>query len=55
MKTIIIRPSVDNQYSDKARELEEAFDEMSLIDKTICQDRVIYVFGDKIKLSQPNN
>lgn len=49
MKTIIIRPSVDNQYSDKAKELAQAFEDLTLIDKTVCEDRVIYIFGEKTK------
>lgn len=49
MKTIIIRPSVDSQYSEKAKELTQAFDDMSLVNVTVVEDRAIYIFGDKRK------
>ncbi len=53
MKTIILRPSVDTQYSEKAKELHEAFNTFSLADKTICGDRIVYVFLEKESLSSP--
>lgn len=46
MKTIIIRPSVDNDSSYKLGQLEKAFETMRLIDKTICEDRIVYVFEE---------
>lgn len=44
MKTIIIRPSVDDPDDWKIQELENCFSTMVLVDKTICEDRIIYVF-----------
>ncbi len=46
MKTIILRPSTDTEYSVKAGELEKAFETMKLIDKTVCEDRIVYVFQE---------
>lgn len=43
-KTIIYRPSVDDGESYQAGQLETAFAEMKLVDKTVCEDRIIYVF-----------
>jgi hypothetical protein len=50
MKTIIYRPSVENTTSYETGQLEKAFATMELVDKTVCDDRVIYVFKDKEKL-----
>lgn len=55
METIIIRPSVDSEYSNKIKALESAFERLSLIDKTICNDRIVYVFGEKIENCSPSN
>lgn len=52
MKTIILRPSLDNQYSDKVKELEKAFKEMVLEDKAVCEDRIVYVFSEKKSLTK---
>jgi hypothetical protein len=46
-KTIIYRPSVDNGDSYKAGQLENAFSELKLIDKTVCEDRIVYIFSPK--------
>ena len=46
MKTIILRPSVDREDSYKTDQLEKAFKEMKLVDKTVCDDRIVYVFDE---------
>lgn len=48
MKTIILRPSLDSEYSNRVKELEKAFKEMVLEDKTVCEDMIVYIFRKKI-------
>ena len=45
---IIFRPSVDRESSYDAQQLLSAFEEQKLIDKTVCEDRIVYIFGDTI-------
>ena len=35
--------------NNDSKELKEAFETMKLIDKTICDDRIVYVFDEKYK------
>jgi hypothetical protein len=44
MKTIILRPSVATVF--EKNELQNAFADMKLIDKTVCEDRIVYVFSE---------
>ena len=46
MKTVIYRPSVEGAKSWGTQELEECFKNMTLVDKTVCEDRIVYVFTD---------
>jgi len=46
MKVVIFRPSVASIY--EMERLSDCFISMKLIDKTVCEDRIIYVF-DEIK------
>lgn len=55
MKTIIHRVSVDNGNSYTAGQVEEAFETMRLIDKTVVEDRIVYIFGDKDPNYDPRN
>jgi len=48
MKTIIIRPSVETAF--KLEQLQELFETMSLVDKTVVENRIIYIFGEKEKM-----
>lgn len=55
MEIYIFRPSVES-YSGKVT-LANMFERYSLIDKTVVEDRVIYVFGEKLekpKISSPD-
>lgn len=51
MRTIIIRPSVETEF--KLEQLQKLFETMSLVDKTVVEDRIIYIFGEKEKMSSP--
>ena len=46
MKTIIIKPSVDKEDSWQIKLLEKMFEKMKLVDKTICVDRIVYIFEE---------
>lgn len=47
METIIIRPAVETSGSFQLQKLEKLFETKKLIDKTVCEDRIIYVFTNK--------
>lgn len=50
MKIIIFRPNLSTlNNNNDSKELKEAFETMKLIDKTICDDRIVYVFDEKYK------
>ena len=46
MKTIIIRPSVDKENSWQIKLLEKMFETTKLVDKTVCEDIIVYVFEE---------
>lgn len=45
MKTFIFRPSVEEEYRREI--LANLFETMTLVDKTIVNDRIVYIFNDK--------
>ena len=45
MKIIVIRPAVISTFEGDT--LLEYFDKYKLVDKTVVEDRVIYVFNDE--------
>lgn len=46
MKIIIFRPSVDQADEALAQSLLQAFQTKTLIDKTVIDDLVVYIFKD---------
>lgn len=44
-KTINYRPSVDDCDSYKTGQLETCFATMKLVNKTVCEDRIVYIFA----------
>lgn len=47
--TVIIRPNVDSVNSQKILDLEVAFATFQLVDKTVCEDRIVYIFQETNK------
>ena len=49
VQMFLFRPK-DSLKKSTADKLEECFETMELIDKTVCEDIVIYVFKEKLTI-----
>lgn len=49
MKIIVLRPGVVRGDDYLVKSLLECFTQRTLIDKTVCEDRIVYIFSEAYK------